>query len=392
MLTDITRKKQLEAKLVASQKLEAIGQLTGGIAHDFNNLLTIIQGNVELLQELGQADETITSEVVNAVQRGAELTRHLLAFSGKQTLDPAPLDIAHLLTRMRGTLLRVLSEAIETVFRAPDDLWAAFADAAQTEAALLNIALNARGVMAKGGTLTIKAENLVINQGEAPHALSLPSGDYVKISVTDTGSGMSKDVIAKAFEPFFTTKEVGKGSGLGLSMVLEFSQQSGGDAQIESTVGTGTTISIFLPRAQEVLLPEVPKVVYAPPKGNGEHIHILEDNAQVMSALRRLATSLGYTVSSSMTVDLALNAAQQDSSVVVFLIDVILPGGRSGVDFALELLKVRPDAKLILMSGYPDGELVRDITQSFQFGFLPKPFSRSDLADALAHALDQKIA
>lgn len=388
LLTNITRKKQLETKLIASQKLEAIGQLTGGIAHDFNNLLTVIQGNIQLLQELGQADEELISEVVNAVQRGAALTRHLLAFAGKQSLDPAPLDVIQLLNRMRDTLQRILSGAIETVLKASDDLWPIFTDTAQTEAALLNIALNARDVVAKGGTLTLTAKNLKITKSNSPRTLNLKAGEYVKISVTDTGPGMVPDVMAKAFEPFFTTKEVGEGSGLGLSMVLGFSKQSGGDAQIESTVGTGTTISIYLPRAQGIQRTEMPQITEVPQKGDGEHIHILEDNSQVISAVTRMASSLGYAVTSSMTVDLALEAAAQDRSIALFLIDVTLPGGRSGVDFVLELLKIRPDAKLILMSGFPDGELVRDITQSFHFGFLPKPFSRTQLADALAGALD----
>ena len=389
LLTDITRKKQLETKLVASQKLEAIGQLTGGIAHDFNNLLTVIQGNIQLLQEMGQADEELTQEIVTAVQRGANLTRHLLAFAGKQSLDPAPLDVAELLTRMRDTLLRILSGAIETVFKAPDDLWPVFADAVQTEAALLNIALNARDAMTKGGTLKITAQNLVIDHANAPPATDLKSGQYVRISVSDTGSGMTPDVIVKAFEPFFTTKGVGEGSGLGLSMVLGFSQQSGGDAQIESEVGTGTTISIYLPRAEHIPDTENQNVTSAPQRGNAEHIHILEDNSQVVTAVTRMATSLGYTATASLSVEAALEIATQDDTITVFLIDVILPGGRSGVDFALELLKIRPKAKLILMSGYPDGELVRDITQSFSFGFLPKPFNRSDLADAIASALNQ---
>ncbi len=280
-----------------------------------------------------------------------------------------------------------MSGTIETVFKAHDDLWPVFADAAQTEASLMNLALNASDVMVKSGTLKITATNVRVAKTKSPHPLNLKAGDYVKISVTDTGPGMTPDGMEKAFEPFFTTKEVGEDSGLGLSVVMGFSKQSSGDTHIESSIGIGTTISIYLPRAQEVQRAEAPLIAEAPKKWNGEHIHILDNNSQVVSAVTRMASSLGYAAKSSTTVDLALEAAHQDRSIALFLIDVVLPGGRSGVDFALEVLKTRPDAKLTLMSGFPDGDLVRDITQSFHFGFLPKPFSRAQLADALTEAL-----
>lgn len=388
LLTNITHKKQLETKLLAGQKLEAIGKLTGGIAHDFNNLLTVIQGNVQLLQEFGHADDELTSEIVNAVQRGAELTRHLLAFAGKQSLAPKSLDVAQLLCQMRSTLLRVLSETIEISTVAADDLWPVFADEAQTEAALLNLALNARDAMPNGGTLQIAAQNFVADHTKLPLHMDLEPGEYVRISVTDTGNGMTVDVIEKAFEPFFTTKDMSKGSGLGLSMVMGFSQQSGGGVQIESEADAGATISVYLPRALQEYTIKDHAPVSTPKIGKGEHIHILEDNKDLVATVLRMSTSLGYTVTSSATVKDALDVARQDASIDVFLVDVILPGGLSGVDFASELMNIRPEAKLVLMSGYPQDELIRDITETFNFTFLPKPFSRLALSEAVVGVLN----
>lgn len=389
LLTNITHKKQLEQKLIASQKLEAVGQLTGGIAHDFNNLLTVIQGNIQLLHEHGQADKDLTTEVVNAVQRGAELTRHMLAFAGKQTLAPKPLDIAQLLSGMRSTFLRVLIDSIEIRYEVDDALWPVFADAAQTENALLNIVLNARDAMAYGGELDIAAQNVMVDAANARFSMNLEPGEYVKISVSDNGSGMTHDVIAKAFDPFFTTKGLSNGSGLGLSMVLGFSQQSGGDAQIESAPDSGTKISIYLPRSKSAQINECPVVSKLPRLGNGERIHVLEDNMHVVSTVKRLAQSLGYNVTSSLNVADALDMVAYDPSIQLFLIDIILPEKRTGVDFASELLAIRPEAKVILMSGFSKQELARDIIQTLDFEFLPKPFSRTELANALVGAFAQ---
>ena len=365
------------------------GQLTGGIAHDFNNLLTVIQGNIQLLHEHGQADKDLTTEVVNAVQRGAELTRHMLAFAGKQTLAPKPLDIAQLLSGMRSTFLRVLIDSIEIRYEVDDALWPVFADAAQTENALLNIVLNARDAMAYGGELDIAAQNVMVDAANARFSMNLEPGEYVKISVSDNGSGMTHDVIAKAFDPFFTTKGLSNGSGLGLSMVLGFSQQSGGDAQIESAPDSGTKISIYLPRSKSAQINECPVVSKLPRLGNGERIHVLEDNMHVVSTVKRLAQSLGYNVTSSLNVADALDMVAYDPSIQLFLIDIILPEKRTGVDFASELLAIRPEAKVILMSGFSKQELARDIIQTLDFEFLPKPFSRTELANALVGAFAQ---
>jgi PAS domain S-box-containing protein len=397
LLSNITQRKQIEATLLASQKMEAIGQLTGGIAHDFNNLLTVILGNTQLLEELGTLDTDLTSEIINAVTRGADLTRHLLAFARKQSLSPVALNITELATKMRTTLLRILSETIAVKYEGQGDLWDVFADAAQTEAAILNIALNARDAMPNGGTITIRTENVTfpidaahVSDGLGPKGLALKGlapGDYVRIDISDTGTGMDTDTIAKAFDPFFTTKDVGKGTGLGLSMVLGFSQQSGGNTQISSDLGLGTTISVYLPKTTDQNPKRDPIAQIAPLAGHGEHVHILEDNQNVSVTVSKMVMSLGYRVSTSGTVAEALVAERQNPDIDVFLVDVILPGGKRGVDFASEVLRIRPNAKLILVSGYPEAQLMRDITQTLDFNFLPKPFSRPQISKMLADTL-----
>lgn len=381
LLTNITVKKQLEQQLLTSQRLEAIGQLTGGIAHDFNNLLTVIQGNVQLLEEIGEIDKGLIGEIERAVRSGADLTRHLLAFARKQSLNPKAVSVTSLVDEMYKTLLRILSETVDITINGQDGLWRVYADGAQTEAAILNVALNARDAMPNGGELTIRCENVMV---KAASNTPLTTGEYVKISVTDTGTGMSPEDASRAVEPFFTTKEVGKGSGLGLSMVLGFSRQSGGDLQITSLLGEGTTVSIFLPRADQNAQQDIPAVAPAISKGNGEHVHILEDDLQVQRALSKLTHSLGYKISTSSEADEALEAARKHTDISVFLIDVVLPGGKSGVDFALEVLEQCPEAKLILMSGYPKSHLMHDITKEMNFQFLPKPFDRTALSKALS--------
>lgn len=384
LLTNITPKKQMEATLLASQKLESIGQLTGGIAHDFNNLLTVILGNAQLLEELGTGNKDLIREIVGAVERGSDLTRHLLAFARKQSLNPVRVDIAQLSQKMCATLFRILSETISITYDGDDDLWDAFADATQVETALLNIALNARDAMPNGGKIIIATENVTIDREAADAMAILAPGDYVKLSVSDTGTGMSEETIAKAFDPFFTTKDVGKGTGLGLSMVLGFSEQSGGTTRICSEPDVGTTISVYLPKAQEQATKRNAVAEPALIMGGGQHIHILEDNEEVSLAVSRMVQSLGYRVSTSTTVAEALLVADRSIDIEAFVVDVILPGGQSGVDFASAVLEVDADANLILMSGFPETQLMRDVTQTMEFVFLPKPFSRAQIAKILA--------
>ena len=385
LLTDITPRKKLEASLLVAQRMEAIGQLTGGIAHDFNNLLTVIQGNAELLEETAGIDLDLTSEIVSAVQRGADLTTHLLAFAKQQTLIPATVDLNTLIPRMKKTLLRAISETVEIIYEPTDDLWDVFADPTQIETAILNLAFNARDAMPTGGKIEIKCRNW--NTGDITHGeeLELTQDAYVEIAVIDTGMGMSEETIGKAFEPFFTTKKFGKGSGLGLSMVLGFSRQSNGDARIQSSKAKGTAVSLFLPKADGNSMPTTMTKDARVRLGNREHVHILEDNIHVKETVERMVKSLGYTVSTSHDAFQAIEVAEENSDIDLFLVDVILPGGKSGVDFALNLRELRPNAKVLLMSGYPETELLKN--DELNFNFVSKPFDKSTISKALERAL-----
>ncbi len=387
LLTDITQRKQLEDSLLVSQRMEAIGQLTGGIAHDFNNLLTVIQGNAELLEELTEADTQLTGEIVRAVQRGADLTTHLLAFARQQTLIPTSINLNTLVPEMGKTLLRAIGETVTIDYSGTADLWPVHADQTQLETAILNLALNARDAMPSGGTLSITCSNRHIADIRNVELLELSGTHYVEISVADTGAGMTEETVRKAFEPFFTTKGVGQGSGLGLSMVLGFSRQSQGNARITSKLGKGTTVSFYLPKSDEAetqdLAPRSSDVLF----GNWEHVHILEDNQQVQETVSKLVQSFGYKVTTSNDVAQALSWTEKNPDAQLYLVDVLLPGGKSGVDFVKQLKKRQPDAKVLFMSGYSENELVENSGLTHENGFISKPFEKGAFSRAIGSAL-----
>lgn len=388
LLTDITTRKNLEASLLVSQRMEAIGQLTGGIAHDFNNLLTVIQGNAELLAELSSdADKELTDEIVRAVRRGADLTTHLLAFAKQQTLIPKALDLNELIPELNKTLLRAVSETVSIEFEKTDALWNVYADPAQLEAAILNLAFNARDAMPAGGTLTINCTNRDVRDIPDADNMELNQEQYVEISVSDTGEGMSQETIRKAFEPFFTTKGVGEGSGLGLSMVLGFSRQSLGDARIDSALKKGTTVTFYLPRAEaEADMAEA----RSPQKlcqGNNELVHVLEDNAQVQQTVSRMVSALGYEVTTSSDADQALQWAKHNPDTNLYLVDIVLPGGKSGVDFVRQLQKRQPQAKVLFMSGYSEGQANHLGTMGSDVSFIAKPFDTAAFSRAIGSVL-----
>ena len=255
VVRDLTDRKKAEALLVQAQKMEAVGQLSGGIAHDFNNLLTVILGNAEVLADSLKARpdlEAMINSVMLAAERGGELTQRLLAFSRRQTLQPTNIDCSRLVQRMQQLLRRTLRENVAIRIEVEDGLWSAFADPGQLESAILNLSLNAQDAMPNGGSLTIATENMALDSSYQTLNPEVPPGRYVMIAVTDTGTGMPPEVKARVFEPFFTTKEVGKGSGLGLSMVYGFVKQSNGHVSIYSETGLGTTIRLYLPAAPNV--------------------------------------------------------------------------------------------------------------------------------------------
>ncbi|MEP2768931.1 MAG: response regulator [Paracoccaceae bacterium] len=389
LLTNISKRKNLEATLLSTQRLEAIGQLTGGIAHDFNNLLTVIQGNTQLLEMNELVDHDMTGSILNAAEKGAELTRHLLAYSGKQTLLPRQIDLGELLETMRKTILRVLSEDISVQIDTPDELICVFADPTHLESALLNLALNARDAMPKGGVLTLTCQPMLHDDPNAQRVTcpSAAAGGCVEICVSDTGTGMSSEVTERAFEPFFTTKDVGKGSGLGLSMVLGFSRQSGGDTIITKNKLGGTAVSIFLPRAIDKdtapTLPATPHTI----NGNGELVHLVEDDPDVRAAMRRLLETLNYRVIQSSSAAEAEDNLRREVEPDIHLVDVVLPGGVNGLEFTQSLRASNPTAKVILMSGYPKPNLTADAKIDPSLAFLQKPVESHVLSQALRGAL-----
>ncbi len=384
---DVSEQRQTEKRLLQAQKMEAVGQLTGGVAHDFNNLLAVIMGNAELLRdEIGQDRDTLRA-VVQAALRGSELTQRLLAFSRQQNLTPQAIDLNQLVAGIRNLLARTLGATIEVDVTPYPGLWPAIADPGQVESALLNLTLNARDAMPDGGRLSISCYNLHVEDELPSKAPDLPVGDYVALAVSDTGTGMSEAVRAQAFEPFFTTKEVGKGSGLGLSMVYGFAKQSGGNVAIESTEEHGTEVTLYLPRAASQSDAEQAEAHSDISQGGKETVLVLEDDADLRDMIVRMLQGLSYRVIAVGEVAAARPLFENKTNIDLVLSDVILPGGASGPAFVEEMRSLYPTLKVIYMSGYPaesghTAELVRQGRV-----LLRKPFQRKRLAEVLREVL-----
>ncbi len=385
--TDVTERKSMEEQLRQAQKMEAVGQLTGGVAHDFNNLLTIIHGNAELLAYRSDAVEPYTGAIMRASARGAELTQRLLAFSRQQPLRPQAIDLGKLVTGMSDLLRRTLGETIEIEAAVGPGVCIALADPGQLESALLNLALNARDAMPEGGRLTIRCETARLAETDLAQNAEAKAGDYVVLAVTDTGTGMSPEVREHAFEPFFTTKDVGEGSGLGLSMVYGFAKQSGGHAVINSQVGRGTTVSLYLPRAEQISEPDEAAAFEEVPDGRNETVLVLEDDGDVRATVVTVLEDLGYRVLAVPEADKALEALDAEP-VEVVLSDVVLTGGMNGREFAEEARRRHPGTKVIFMSGYSAEAGDCTGAPASDRILLNKPFEKGQLARALRQALD----
>ena len=381
---------ELNQKLIQSQKMEAMGQLTGGVAHDFNNLLTVILGNAEHLAERLAANEElhkIADDIATAAERGSDLTRSLLAFARKQPLMPKEIDIGRKILDMEQLLRRTLGEHIECEFKLDPGLWLASVDPGQLASALLNLVLNARDAMPSGGKLTVEVRNTSLGESDVDVNGAARPGDYVMVAVTDTGSGMSAEVAGRAFEPFFTTKEVGKGTGLGLSMVYGFAQQSGGAMQIRSGAGQGTAVRLFFPRVV------APQVNAAPPAGprataaGSETILVVEDNDMVREYVENELKALGYRVIVTRNAPAALDILRGPEKIQLLFSDVVMPGGMFGPELAREAARLRPDLKILLTSGYTEhpAEALDGLGQEVRI--LNKPYRRHDLASMLRSAL-----
>ena len=386
---DVSDRITLEEQLRQSQRLEAVGQLTGGIAHDFNNLLTVILGNAELLVE--QLDttaplHTLAEMVVNAAQRGAELTQRLLSFARRQALDPKAVDINQLLGRTDALLRRTLGEHIELEWVRGGGLWSALVDPAQLENALLNLCLNARDAMAQGGRLTLETANTRLDQDYADQHAEVQPGQYVMIAVSDTGPGIPPDHLERVFEPFFTTKAKGKGTGLGLSMVYGFIKQSEGHIKIYSELGEGTTVKMYLPRCLNPDQQALSLTGHAT-VGGAEVILLVEDDDLVRRYGQEQLRMLGYRVITARDGAQALDIIHQRADIDLLFTDVIMPGGMSGRDLAEAAQLIRPSLKVLYTSGYTENAIVHQGRLDPGVQLLTKPYRRAELAQKIRAVL-----
>ncbi len=381
-----------EEQLRQAQKMEAVGQLTGGIAHDFNNILTVILANADALQDEDEVDikrlPERMGEITQAVLRAAEPTRQLLAFSRKQPLNPKHTDLNDLVSGTGKMLRRALGEHIEINSVLAARLWTVHIDRTQLETALVNLAVNARDAMPDGGKILIETRNVSFDENNGGAAPDVAAGDYVLLAVTDNGSGMPPETVAKVFEPFFTTKGVGKGTGLGLSMVYGFIKQSNGHTRVYSEVGHGTTFSLYLPRTEGT--PEQAAVRRSAPMPRGkERVLIVEDEPQVRASVVAHLESLGYEVAAAS--DGASGLAAFESATRPFdllLTDVVMPGALNGRGLADVVTRRWPAAEVIFMSGYTETSIVHHGQLDAGVMLLSKPFRKTDLAQILRLAFD----
>ncbi len=383
---EIERRQQAEATLLKAQRLEAVGQMTGGVAHDFNNLLMVILGSAEMA--LKRADDParvrrLVAQIVTAVKRGSGITQQLLVFSGRQSSRPEIVDLNQRLEDFKPLLDRAARAAIRVEFYLEAGLRPVRLDPGHCEAAILNLVGNARDAMPDGGTIRIATRNVTLAEGELGE---LPAGRYVRISVSDTGTGMTPETAAKAFEPFFTTKGVGKGTGLGLSQVFGFARQAGGDLRIATALGQGTTVEILLPAAAEheiadhLAQPSAPVLRPA----NGEVVLVVEDEAGVLGVTVESLHDLGYGTLTAHSAQAALDRLRGPERVDVMLSDVVMPDGMTGFQLAAEATRLRPDLKVLLTSGDSAG---LDSEASQGIPVLAKPYDVDTLAAELSTML-----
>jgi len=381
------RREAAEAALRQAQRLEAIGQLTGGVAHDFNNLLMIVSGSVQRLRRdlTSEKHTRLLDMITNATNRGESLTRQLLAFSRRQMLTPAVIDLTERLPELKDMLSRSLRDDITIEVVVSDPSCSVKVDPSELELALLNLAVNARDAMPNGGALSITAKSVVLKGKAAEEGLS---GEFVAIRVADTGSGIPADILPHVFEPFFTTKEVGKGTGLGLSQVYGFAKQSGGTATITSTVGRGTVITLYLPRTQELPAPSIARIeAEAAPQRAGT-VLVVEDSPEVAEVATAYFQQLGYMVKQVANAHEALELLANDPKINLIFSDILMPGGMNGLELGHAIRRLYPALPVLLATGYSDS--ARDAVQQ-GFVVLHKPFELAGLEQALREARTWKV-
>ncbi len=384
---------QIQDELRQAQKMEALGQLTGGIAHDFNNLLAVIIGNLELL-ESGvpmTPDQTQSlRDATNAAERGASLTQRLLALARKQTLRAEPIQVDSLLEDTKDLLARTLGERIQVAISGHKNVWRCLADRAQLENAILNLALNARDAMPNGGEIEIEASNITLDESYAAEHPDAQLGAFVAFSVQDSGVGIPAEILPRVFEPFFTTKEVGSGTGLGLSMVYGFAKQSGGHVTIESRVGNGTRVILYIPYSETQVRSTTAESRPDVPQGSGESILLVEDEPAVRTLVSNFLKELGYRVTETRNGDEALAVLEGIGTLDLLLSDVVLPGGLSGRDLATTVVQRRPRTKVLLISGYAPDVLDERGVSARTPELLHKPFGKAALARKIRSVLDPR--
>ena len=387
---DLTEKQAAEAQLRHIQKMDAIGQLTGGVAHDFNNILTVITGTIGILEE-SVADKpelvAITRMIDEAAERGANLTKHLLAFARKQPLQPREVDVNALVLEAAKLLHPTLGENVEITPLLAEDAWTALVDPNQLTTAVLNLALNARDAMPNGGKLALETSNIYLDENYASMQSEVTPGNYVMMAVSDTGTGIPAALVERVFDPFFTTKEVGKGTGLGLSMVFGFVKQSGGHIKIYSEEGHGTSVKMYLPRATGLNQTAAEAAVSANVEGGTETVLVVEDNSLVRRYVMTQIESLGYTTFEAANASEALQIIDATPTLDLLFTDVIMPGSMNGRQLVDEAMKRRPALKTLYTSGYTENAIVHHGRLDSGVLLLAKPYRKSELARMLRLAL-----
>jgi signal transduction histidine kinase/CheY-like chemotaxis protein len=389
LLAQIDERERIETTLRRMQRLEAVGQLTSGVAHDFNNLLTVVLGNIGFLEK-GLTKAGLDSKLVqrlgymrSAAERGAKLTDQLLSFSRRQRLEPKAVDLNETVTAMRDLLQSTMGGSIRIDIKLGGTLSLALADPTQVELAILNLAINARDAMHIGGSLTVATANVRLTSPINPE--DPPPGEYVEICVSDTGSGMPPEVVSKAFEPFFTTKEIGKGSGLGLSQVLGFAKQSGGGVRIFSEPGRGTSVHIYLPRAEAVDLPQSPREASTRiVERRSANILLVDDDGAVREVTAAILRELGYEVMEAGSGGAALELLdREEGKIDMIIIDLAMPG-MSGADVARLVQAKRPGLPTLFVTGFADRAALKGVSDAQVVG---KPFINSELAEKVRTTL-----
>ncbi len=389
IIRDVTEAKEREEQLRQLQRMDAIGRLTGGVAHDFNNLLAIIHGNSELLRERFEAEPEVAEladDVLGASTRGAELVRRLLAFARMQHLEPEPVDLNARVDDILGLLQRTLGENIQARVKKAAELWSALVDPTQVDDALVNLAINARDAMRDGGTLCLETENVTLDEDYAAQNVDVVPGDYVMLAVSDTGVGMTPDIVARVFEPFFTTKAEGHGTGLGLSQVFGWVKQSAGHIKIYSELGHGTTVKLYLPRAEARTSTKASAAEAATPRGH-EMILVVEDNPNVRKTVIRQLHDLGYRTTEAENAARALQLVRDGQEFDLLLTDIVMPGGITGYQLADELRVARPSLKVLFTSGYTELAAAGDRPLRNDL-LLSKPHRKQELGRSVRAALD----